>query len=71
MPMTTVVDEYKPYFQALRAYNRQAPDVRRRVAGDYFDIAATAIEGPGRALLVRYGYRERARPPREERVRSS
>lgn len=61
-----VVRNWGPYFQALRAYNRQSAEVRARVARDYFDIASLGLDGSSRQRLIAYGHRERSRtaPPR-------
>lgn len=60
--MVDVVREYKPYFQAVTAFNRQTPEVRARVVSQYFDIAATDMKGDSRHRLICYGHRARMRP---------
>ncbi|MBM2575716.1 hypothetical protein JQC91_05305 [Jannaschia sp. Os4] len=62
--MEHVVQDWTSYFAAIRAYNRQDAEVRRRVVDDYFDIASAGLEGDSRRRLIAYGYRERNRAVR-------
>ena len=61
--MSSVDERYEGYFRALRAFNKQDVDVRRRVVGEYFDIAAIVLPDEPRARLRLYGLRKARRLP--------
>ena len=62
--MATIDRRYEGFWRAARAFNKQPADVRARVVGEYFDIAAIVLpdDGPSQRLRL-YGMREAQRFP--------
>ncbi|KIT16741.1 hypothetical protein [Jannaschia aquimarina] len=55
--MGCVIYDYQGFFTAVSAYHSQAPATRRKVAADYFDIAAIALEQKAATRIQLYGMR--------------